>query len=350
MPTAKCKSQNAERMRFARRPHRTVPVALFRLPFALCLLTVFVSPGSAQPGSVPAAVDQDNIVVVLDASGSMRDRMHQAGEVKMDAAKEALKAVMRDLPPTTNVGLLVFSSRNLKTDWVYPLKPVDLAALEKAIDLPQPGGGTPLGAYLKKGTDALLKQRRAQHGFGTYRLLVVTDGKASDQHLVRQYLPDVMSRGITVDVIGVDMASDLSLATQVHSYRRADDPESLVAAVKNVFAEVGSQTDSDGSEADFAIIAPLPDQMAAPILAALANVSDYPIGEAPPVDAAEAPPPLEQYDPFQPGPPPAAKKTSFFFKAGAVLGNLCFFGLIFLALACFILVQIGKAAQRRNRR
>lgn len=333
-------------------PDRIAPVAFFLLHFALCILTVFASPALAQPASAPAAVDQDNIVVVLDASGSMRDRMTKAGKMKMEAAKEALKAVMRELPPTTNVGLLVFSSKNLKTDWVYPLKPVDAVALEKAIDLPQPGGGTPLGAYLKKGTDALLKQRHAQHGFGTYRLLVVTDGKASDQPLVTRYLPDVMSRGITVDVIGVDMASDLSLATQVHSYRRADDPESLVAAVKNVFAEVGSQNDVDGSEADFALIAPLPDAMAAPILAALANVSDYPIGETPPPDVTTGapPPPPEQYDPFQPGPPPPAKESGYFVKGLAVLGNLCFFGLIFLAVAGFILVQMGKAAQRRNRR
>jgi hypothetical protein len=206
---------------------------------------------------------------------------------------------------------------------------------------------------LKKGADALLKQRRMQHGFGTYRLLVVTDGQANDQDLVDLYLPDVLSRGITVDVIGVDMAQDLALATQVHSYRRADDPESLVEAVKNVFAEVGSDK-SDGAQSseDFALIAPIPNEMAVAMVAALADVSDRPIGEAPPNDAdassSESPP---AYDPFQPGPPPRPPRAEpgFFAALLSFLGNLCFYGFIALVVIAIFLIQLGKSKQRRNR-
>jgi hypothetical protein len=327
------------------------------LHFALCILHGLASLCHAQTASSTDA-DQDNVIIVLDASGSMRTQMKSVNKSRMEVAKSALQTVLADVPATTNVGLLVFSSRNLKNDWVYPLKPIDRAELVQAIQKPQPGGGTPLGAYLKKGTDALLKQRRAQHGFGTYRLLVVTDGKASDQDLVEAYLPDVLSRGITVDVIGVDMAPDLSLATQVHSYRTADNPEKLVEAVKNVFAEVGSGDDGSArSEADFDIIAPLPDQMATAMIAALANVSDHPIGEAPPEPAApglgSAPAASpEQYDPFKPGlpPRPAGGSSSFFSKVLAFLGNLCFFGFILLVVFAIILIQIGKSAQRRGRR
>jgi hypothetical protein len=303
--------------------------------------------------SPAGSTDQDNIIVVLDASGSMRQPMPKSSKSRMEAAKEALQTVIQGLPPTANVGILVFSSRNLKNDWVYPLKPVDPRELREAINKPQPGGGTPLGAYLKKGTDALLKQRRAQHGFGTYRLLVVTDGQASDQHLVDRYLPDVLSRGITVDVIGVDMAPDLSLATQVHSYRTADNPETLVEAVKNVFAEVGSGgSDAAQSADDFALIAPIPDEMASAIVVALANVQDHPIGDAPAADPASAAATPEPYDPFQPGPPPVPSRPGGDFGSSVAkfLGNLCFFGFIFLVIAVFVLIQMGKAAQRRNRR
>jgi hypothetical protein len=34
----------------------------------------------------------------------------------------------------------------------------------------------------------------------------------------------------------------------------------------------------------------------------------------------------------------------------AFLGNLCLFGFILLVVVCVVLIQMGKAAQRRNRR
>jgi uncharacterized protein YegL len=347
--SAKCKMRNVESLVWQSSP-------LCTLHLAFCILHFFASAGVGQTSTVStsASADQDNVIIVLDASGSMKTQMQKAkNKTRMQAAKEALLAVMRDLPKTTNVGLLVFSGKNLRNDWVYPLKPVDPQELIKAINLPQPDGGTPLGAYLKKGADALLKQRRAQHGFGTYRLLVVTDGVANDQQLVDLYLPDVLSRGITVDVIGVDMASDLSLATQVHSYRRADDPKSLVEAVKNVFAEVGSgSSDSASSAEDFALIAPIPDQMATAMVAALSRVADHPIGEAPPADPVSAATSPGEYDPSQPGlpPPPPSRRGTWIGSFFSFLGNLCFFGFIFLVIAAFVLIQLGRAAQRRNRR
>jgi len=92
--------------------------------------------------------------------------------------------------------LLVFSAKGVETDWLYPLGPRDDAKLMQAIDRPQPGGGTPLGAYLKKGTDRLLEERAKQFGYGTFRLLVVTDGEAGDKELVERYTPEVIARGI----------------------------------------------------------------------------------------------------------------------------------------------------------
>jgi hypothetical protein len=70
---------------------------------------------------------------------------------------------------------------------------------------------------------------------------------------------------------------------------------------------------------------------------------------------AAAPPaaPVEHYDPFKPGlppSPPGSGGSGFVGKFFRFLGNLCFFGFIFLVIACFVLIQIGKSAQRRNRR
>jgi hypothetical protein len=222
---------------------------------------------------------RDNIVVILDASGSMKDPMRGSGRQKMQVAKEALREVLvRSLSETTNLGILVFSAGNLKNDVLYPLGPVDRAKLEKVIMLPEPGHGTPLGTYLKKGADMLLEQWEKQEGYGTYRLLVVTDGKANDGKLVDRFLPDILSRGIGVDVIGVDMKSDHPLATRVDSYRKADDPKALAAAISEVLAEIGgADEDVPGSDA-FSLLETIPNDLASAMLAALTETRSEPIG------------------------------------------------------------------------
>lgn len=242
--------------------------------------TAFLALGTSQ-GQEPILADQsfhDHVVIVLDASGSMRQMMRGTEVMKMNAAKEALKAVIDQVSPDTHIGLLVFSATNVADHWVYPLGPRDEAALIKAIDLPQPRRGTPLGEYIKIGADRLLEARQAQYGYGTYRLLVVTDGEATDPRLVDQYAPEVLSRGITMDVIGVDMDQDHTLATMAHSYRKANDPESLKQAVQEVFAELSSESADFSMDEAFELIDPIPAEAAAAALQALATSGNEPIG------------------------------------------------------------------------
>ena len=200
----------------------------------------------------------DNVVVVVDASGSMGANMAGTGRDRMSVAKDALKQVLDQIPDTTHVGILVFPRGN----WVYPLGPRKESMLAGAIDSIQSGGGTPLGEYMKRGADVLLDARRKQFGYGTYRLLVVTDGEAGDARQVEAYTPDIIARGITIDCIGVEMASRHTLATKVHSYRNANDPESLKQAISEVFAEVASGDASQTGEDAFELIADLPEATA----------------------------------------------------------------------------------------
>ncbi|MBN1864944.1 MAG: VWA domain-containing protein, partial [Victivallales bacterium] len=124
-----------------------------------------------------AQVYDDNVVIVLDASGSMKGPLRSAGDGgqvdRLTAAKTAIKEVVRTIPSSTNIGLLVFGGG--RDGWVYPLGPRDDARLMKAVDAIKAGGGTPLGEYMKKGADRLLETRHRQYGYGTYRLLIVTD-------------------------------------------------------------------------------------------------------------------------------------------------------------------------------
>lgn len=302
---------------------------------------------------------QDNIVVVLDASGSMNGPMPGSRQNKMAAAKEALWEVMQDVPPTTNVGLLVFSHRNSRQlgAWPYPLGPANRSQLRYAIYAPQPGGGTPLGQYLKIGADKLLEQRQKQHGYGSYRLLVVTDGQASDSYLVRQYLPDILARGITVDVIGVAMNSNHQLATQVHSYRNANDPQSLQQAVSSVFAEVSSSGDDSASEEDFALLASLPDGAAEQMLDTLASSGNHPIGTqaSPTMSSPSVPSPVASTVPQKSQPrriftprPSSGPKMTFFSTVATILGTFCI--IMFVLLGGGIAGAVLLMNQHQGRR
>jgi von Willebrand factor type A domain len=252
----------------------------------------------------------DNVVIVLDASGSMKQSLPGSGMNKMDAAKSALKSVLQTAPQSTHIGLLVFSAANLKDDWAYPLGPRNDAVLINAIDSIEASSGTPLGEYIKKGADRLLQERAKQFGYGSYRLLVVTDGEAQDQNLVERYTPEVMSRGVTMDVIGVGMKSDHTLARKVHSYRRANDPASLKRAVREAFAEIaGTATDTAQADA-FELLAPVPNEVAAAMIQALSSSGNHPIGARPalaPRPQTTAPSSNPQAGaPAQPSPAPAA--------------------------------------------
>jgi uncharacterized protein YegL len=309
----------------------------------LAFLTIAGLLGWPRPAAAQGK-SPDNIVVILDASGSMREGLRGSKLTKMAAAKQALLQVMQKVPKGTQVGLLVFSAANLKNDWAYPLGPLDRAQLEAAIKLPQPHGDTPLGAYLKKGADSLLQQRERQHGYGTFRLLVVTDGEAQDMHLVNAHLPDILSRGITVDVIGVDMKADHALATRVHSYRRANDPEALTRAVAAAFAEIGSAKDDTAGAEAFAAIQPLPDEMAKAMLAALAPPGNHPIGERPAKAASTAADGPRGAAPPAPRPPVPA-------RPGPAGGGGGWAGVMFVLVAAVLAAGwlARKSQQRRGK-
>lgn len=223
----------------------------------------------------------DNVVVVLDASGSMSERLPD-GKVRMDAAKDALKRVLAKLPEGTNVGITVFSSRVQEPNgWVYPLGKMDRQKLNRAVDGISEDGGTPLGQYIKIGADRLLQARKAQFGYGSYRLLVITDGEASDEDLMNAYTPDVVARNITLNVIGVGMASDHALKRLANTYQSASDAKALEQAVQQVMTEVPAGRE-DGEDPFLIVGAAFSEESAKGALGALASFGNHPIGEEPP--------------------------------------------------------------------
>lgn len=292
------------------------------------------------------ALAENYVVVLIDDSGSMDQEMAtRSGPIRrIDAAKNALLTVLGNLPNDTNIGLLALNQVGSDGHWLYPLAVVDSDRLLSVVNQLQANGGTPLGSAMKSATDALLSARE-KNPYGTFRLLVVTDGEATDSLLLETYLPDILRRGITVDVIGVDMQTDHSLATKVHQYRRADDAEALNQAVAAVFAESNSVTDQ-GGESDFDWIAGLPDEFAAESLAAISQIDNSPVGEQEGVTSADTNQPNSQIPvPFNP-PPFPVNTTNESDNLGLGFVCCCFGSMLLIG----ILVMILLGASTRKRR
>lgn len=255
-------------------------MALFKSPLAvlaaaLLLAAVGVGP---RPAAAAPPVYHDCVVVVVDASGSMGESL-KGGQRKMDAAKSALLTVLAKVPPTTWVGILVLPADG----WVYPLGPRDDGRVADAVRSIRPRGGTPLAEYMKSGADRLLQERAKQFGYGSYRLLVVTDGEHTGQAgLVERHTPDIVQRGIVLDVIGVDMGTRHTLAQYAHSYRSADDQASLERAIQEVFAEVSDRDDGVASQEIFDLLEGLEPEVASAMVDAFGDTGNHPIGDKPP--------------------------------------------------------------------
>lgn len=287
--------------------------------------------------SVARAEDQnvyyDNVVVVVDGSGSMAERMSGTANEKMQVARDALKTVLSKVGDNTQIGIIAFGS--VKQEWVYPIALKNVNQINGAIDSINTGGGTPLGEYIKKGADALLKQREKQRGYGSYRLLVVTDGEASDPKLVEKYVPDVKSRGLFLDVIGVDMSQEHGLAKVANSYRTGNNPAELQAALQEVFAEV-SASDQANLEADFELIEPIQNDLAMVIVKSFENSGNHPIGEKPPPAPIKVVNPDGSVSYVMPEQPAGGATISM--TTGAIVG----------AVVGVISLIIGLVARRRN--
>lgn len=231
------------------------------------------------PATATASASE-NIVILLDTSGSMSARMRKVRVSRMEGAQKALIAIADQLPPNTNIGILTFKG------WAYPLQAVDKEALVTAINNTYATGGTPLGRFMKDAGDALLTARQKNKGIGNYRLLVVTDGEAEDQAKLDTNMYDIVGRGIILDTIGVDMNSAHSLKKASKKYMSADDPDSLKSAVASALAEVGKTKGDDGT-GNFEMLSGLDEGSAKAIISGLTEQFNQPVGEQPPVKVVD---------------------------------------------------------------
>jgi len=118
------------------------------------LLTLFCLPlfaAADKPAAAPASPPPATTLIVLDASGSMKELI--GGESKMDIAKRAIGELVAGLPDEVRLGLVVYSHRKPQDcediELLLPPAKLDRKALVATVNAIKPKGRTPLAASLE---------------------------------------------------------------------------------------------------------------------------------------------------------------------------------------------------------
>ncbi len=189
------------------------------------------------PLAATAQDDQNNVanvIIVLDDSGSMRAGISGA-QNRMEAAKRAAIAGVEALPPGSFVGVYALNKK-----WVYDLQRYEVGMFKQAVSSVQHGGGTPLGDAMGTANKSLQDRYNATNGYGTYTILVITDGEASDPAVMQSEARRILNKSyMRLNAIGVGMIGSHMLKTDVCQgcYADVKDAHTLASTVVSMLAE-----------------------------------------------------------------------------------------------------------------
>lgn len=201
------------------------PVAV--APQAQAYKRVQISLDSVTSGT---ASTRRNFYFILDGSGSMGWNCER--EQKIVGAKRAVRQFLQTIPSDVNIGLYVFDAAGESER--LPIGKDNRAAFLSAVDAMNYGGGTPLARAIRFGTDRLVDQYKRQLGYGTYAIIVVTDGEASSLGSAARY---ARQYGFSVHTIGFCIGGDHPLRTLADSYRAANNAEEIARGLTEIVAE-----------------------------------------------------------------------------------------------------------------
>ncbi len=167
--------------------------------------------GATVPQAAAPGDESGRLVLLLDSSGSMKEKA-AGGGTKIAAAKDALDAVVDQLPASAQVGIRVFGAQVFSrkdpgactdTQNVVPVGPLDRARLRTAVSGYQPFGETPIGNALQGAAKDLGPSRAGERR----TIVLLSDGEptcAPDPCAVARQL---RSRGIDlrINVVGLDV-------------------------------------------------------------------------------------------------------------------------------------------------
>ena len=182
------------------------------------------------------ASNVSNYYFLFDMSGSMDEKC--SGKRKIDGAKEAVTRFMKNIPEDVNIGLMLLGTRS-GDDYAeaLPLASGNKEEFLKIINSLHPSGGTPLGEALSASVDKIVEQYKKQLGYGTYRIIIITDGEQTGIDLKNPCNYLARHGFIGLYSIGLCMKSSHTLKKYSLSYRDANNYEELEQALVEATAE-----------------------------------------------------------------------------------------------------------------
>ncbi|MEO0911686.1 MAG: VWA domain-containing protein [Pseudomonadota bacterium] len=167
-------------------------------------------------------------VILLDDSGSM--------SAEMADAKAAVLSAAEQLPKGGKLAVLALNAGNV----LEPTPVADAQALlPDALRNVIADGNTPLGARMLDAYRVLSEEAALQRGFGTYRLVITTDGQASDAGALREAMVQILS-GSPIEVatigLGIGEGHPLNMPGQTR-YVSVDTVAEFATALSAATAE-----------------------------------------------------------------------------------------------------------------
>ena len=198
--------------------------------------TQYTWPAAGDTSQVSTSLLAENYYLVIDGSGSMDEIGCSGVRRKMDVAKEAVSQFIDKIPNDANVGLLVFDDRGIGQR--VPLG-LHHAEVKQEVQKIRANGGTPLLGAMRIAYSAMTKQAQMQLGYGSYHMVVVTDGEANSGQDPSELVDELLHESpITLHTIGFCIGDGHSLNRPAKiDYRAANNPAELQAGLQSVLAE-----------------------------------------------------------------------------------------------------------------
>lgn len=140
--------------------------------------------------------ENERTMLVLDASGSMWGQLE--GKTKIEIARDALKALVKDWPEGRETGLVAYGHRTKgdcnDIETLIPVGPLDAAIMSKTVDALNPKGKTPLSAAVKQAAEAL------KYTEDKATVILLSDGKETCDM-------DPCALGAELEKLGVDFTA-----------------------------------------------------------------------------------------------------------------------------------------------
>jgi hypothetical protein len=222
-----------------------------------------ISPVAAQTDPFDAGSLTVNVELILDVSGSMAELIPGTDQTRMEAAQEALLAVIAQIPerPGLNVGLRVYgqAGSNLQSDQavscattelLVPISGVDRGLLSQVVQGMQPTGWTPLARALE---DASVDFAPGESV--TNAVIMVTDGEETCGGDPCAVAGALHAAGIelTTHVVGFALTPEQHEAVRCIAEQgggelfAADDAAGLSEAVFTAFSQVETSNVAGGT-------------------------------------------------------------------------------------------------------